>query len=94
MQQQNLVQITEKAAEEVRKALAIKGIPEGYQLRIGLRGSACSATFLVGFDQKEPLDEIFDIAGLSVLINKHHLLYLAGVTLDYEEAGNGFVFLK
>lgn len=88
------ITITSIARQEILKALTIKGIPEDYYLRVGLRGSACSASYLIGFDQKEEHDELYQIDDIQLIINKHHLMYLIGVELDFEEDGNGFTFNK
>jgi iron-sulfur cluster assembly protein len=91
-----LINITDKAKFEINKALNIKGIPENYFLRIGIRGGACSANYFVGFDKTEDLDELHEVENLNtkVLIKKPHLMYLVGVELDFEEEGNGYTFNK
>ena len=88
------INITDKAKAEINKALTIKGIPENYFLRVGLRGGSCSATYFMGFDKIEDQDELHEIENLhtKVLIKKPHLMYLMGVELDFEEQGNGYVF--
>jgi iron-sulfur cluster assembly protein len=88
------INITDTAKKEVNKALTIKGIPDNYFLRIGLRGSACSATYFIGFDKMEDLDDIYEIENLNIglLIKRPHLMYLMGVELDFEEEGNGYTF--
>jgi iron-sulfur cluster assembly protein len=88
------ISITEKALTEINKALSIKGIPEGYFLRVGLKGSACSASYIIGFDKKEDNDETYQLHNIDLIINKHHLMYLLGVELDFDEEGNGFTFIK
>jgi iron-sulfur cluster assembly protein len=90
------INITDTAKEEVNKALTIKGIPDNYFLRIGLRGGACSATYFIGFDKMEDLDDIYEIENLNInlLIKRPHLMYLMGVELDFEEEGNGYTFNK
>ena len=90
------INITENAIEQVNKALTIKGIPENYFLRIGLRGGACSATYFIGFDKMEDLDDLYEIENLNIklLVKRHHLMYLMGVELDFEEEGNGYTFTK
>jgi iron-sulfur cluster assembly protein len=90
------INITDTAKEQVNKALTIKGIPENYFLRIGLRGGACSATYFIGFDKMEDLDDIYEIENLNInlLIKRPHLMYLMGVELDFEEEGNGYTFNK
>jgi len=88
------INISENAKIQVNKALKIKGIPENYYLRIGLRGGACSATYFIGFDKMEDLDDLYDIENLDIklLIKRPHLMYLMGVFLDFEEDGNGYTF--
>lgn len=88
------INITTKAVAEIQKNLAIKGIPAGYSLRVGIKGSTCAGTYLLGFDKQQATDEVYEIEDITVFINKNHLLYVAGVTLDFEEEGNGFTFMK
>ncbi len=90
------INITDIAKAQVNNALTIKGIPDNYFLRIGLRGGACSATYFIGFDKMEDNDELHQIDGLNIglLIKPPHLMYLMGVELDFEEEGNGYVFHK
>lgn len=92
----NPIDITDKAKEQINNALKIKGIPENYFLRIGLRGGACSATYFIGFDKMEDNDELHEIKNLNIglLVKKPHLMYLMGVELDFEEEGNGYTFNK
>lgn len=92
----NPIEITDKAKEQINNALKIKGIPDNYFLRIGLRGGACSATYFIGFDKMEDNDELHHINNLNIglLIKKPHLMYLMGVELDFEEEGNGYTFNK
>ncbi|MCU0471588.1 MAG: iron-sulfur cluster assembly accessory protein [Arcicella sp.] len=92
----NPIDITDKAKDQINKALTIKGIPDNYYLRIGLRGGACSATYFIGFDKMEDNDELHEINNLNIglLIKKPHLMYLMGVELDFEEEGNGYTFNK
>ena len=90
------INITDQAKEQVNNALTIKGIPDNYFLRIGLRGGACTATYFIGFDKLEDNDELHQIDGLNIglLIKRPHLMYLMGVELDFEEEGNGYTFNK
>ena len=90
------INITNNAIKQVNTALTIKGIPENYFLRIGLRGGACSATYFIGFDKMEDLDDLYEIENLNIklLIKRPHLMYLIGIELDFEEEGNGYTFNK
>ena len=87
--------ITDQAIHQIAAIKATKNIPEGYGLRVGVRGSGCSGTsFVLGFDTKKEGDNEYIIAGIPIYIEKKHVLYVAGIELDYEnsEEATGFVF--
>ncbi len=81
--------ITSNAIEEIFSTLNDNKIPAEYGLRVGLKGGACSGSFLLGFDTKLPDDNEYFIDGVKVFIDKRHLMYVLGVTVDYEEGSNG-----
>src|SRR6476659_7788711 len=83
------VNITEKAAEEVKRIIADQqqaGAAEKLYLRMRVVGGGCS-----GFQHKldlDPqvnpkLDEVFNYHGIEVVVDKRSLLYLQGVTVDF-----------
>ncbi|QRR01711.1 HesB/IscA family protein [Dyadobacter sandarakinus] len=86
---ENPIQLTENARLEIRSTLQANKIPETYGLRVGMRGGACSGTFLLGFDTPTEFDQTYIIEGIKVLIDKRHLMYVIGVSVDYEEGVNG-----
>lgn len=86
------VSITEKARIEIFETLSANKIPDSYGLRIGLKGGACSAGFLLGFDTLTEYDQIYFIDSVKVIIDKRHLMYVLGVIIDYEEGENGYGF--
>ncbi|MFC0184031.1 iron-sulfur cluster assembly protein [Pseudarcicella hirudinis] len=88
------ITISPDAQEEIRNSLNIKGIPAEYNLRVGLKGGACSANYLLGFDKMTENDELYEVEGIKILIDRRHLMYLIGVELDFEEEGNGFTFTR
>ena len=63
---------------------------------MGLKGGACSASYLIGLDKAAENDEIYTIDDVKVVINKHHLMYLIGVQVGFEmtEEGAGFTIIK
>ena len=83
------IQLTEKAKLEIRTTLEANKIPDTYGLRVGLRGGACSSTFLLGFDTATEHDQTYLVEGIKVLIDKRHLMYVIGVSVDYEDGLNG-----
>ncbi len=90
------ITITSRALEEVKGIVNSKKIPEGYGLRVGIKGSACSAATIIGFDKPQEFDKVFDHEGVEVVIDKRHIMYLLGTIVDFEdrEDGRGFVFKK
>jgi iron-sulfur cluster assembly protein len=92
------IQITPTAMANIKLIMTKKDVPEGYGLRIGTNNAAtCGSTsFMLGFDTKKSGDDSFSFEGIEVLINKKEMLYLIGITLDYEEGKEtaGFKFEK
>lgn len=89
------IRLTTRAAEAVRKIMAEKDIPEGYALRVGVRGGGCSGmSYLLGFDKQRDHDAAFDLGGVTVYLDKRQGLYLMGTTVDYHDGLNarGFTF--
>ncbi|MDE2996304.1 MAG: iron-sulfur cluster assembly accessory protein [Bacteroidota bacterium] len=89
------VSMTERAAEEIRKIISAKNIPDGYHLRVGAKGGGCSGmSYILGFDRKRDHDIEFEVGGITVYMDKRHGLYLMGTTVDYQDGLNarGFTF--
>ena len=84
--------LTEKAAAKVKQIVAeeqAKGsAPEKIYLRLRVVGGGCS-----GFQHKldlDPnvnpkLDDVFEIHGVGVVIDKRSSMYLSGVTVDFHD---------
>lgn len=91
------VGLTPKAAEEVRKIMEAKKVPQGYSLRVGVRGGGgCGgATLIIGFDKKKETDLAYTIDTIPVLVDKRHTLYLIGKQVDFYEGSDarGFLFV-
>jgi len=88
--------LTEKAAGEVKRIIseqqsAAAPAPDKIFLRMRVVGGGCS-----GFQHKldlDPqanpkLDEIFEMHGVPVAIDKRSLMYLDGVTVDFHDEIN------
>ena len=89
------VQLSERASAEVHKILSTQTIPEGYGLRVGVRGGGCSGmSYILGFDKLREHDLTFDTEGIVLYIDKRQGLYLMGTTIDYHDGldARGFVF--
>ena len=47
------IQITEKAAIEVKKIMSENSVPDDYGMRVGVKGGGCSGlTYSLGFNEK------------------------------------------
>jgi iron-sulfur cluster assembly protein len=89
------ISLTDQAAEEIRKIVETKDLPEGYGLRVGVRGGGCSGmSYILGFDKKRDQDMEFEVDGIVVYMDKRHGLYLMNTTIDYQDGlqARGFVF--
>lgn len=86
------VHISDRARSEIADTFTANKIPDSYGLRVGLRGGACSATYLLGFDTETNYDQVYEVDGVQVIIDRRHLMYVLGADIDYEEGeqGQGF----
>ncbi len=81
------VNLSAKAAAEVRKIMQSKNIPADYGLRLGVRGGGgCGGVSpIIGFDKKKVSDLSYTIEGIPVYIDKKHTMYLIGKEVDFYE---------
>ncbi|MEI8280687.1 MAG: iron-sulfur cluster assembly accessory protein [Bacteroidota bacterium] len=89
------VKLTQNAINEVKRLMSVEGFDASQYLRIGVKGGGCSGmTYVLGFDKQEEGDEMFEIEGISVLMNKAHGIYLFNMEVDYQDGLNarGFTF--
>jgi iron-sulfur cluster assembly protein len=87
--------LTERAAQEIRNIITTKNMPEGYQLRVGVKGGGCSGmSYVLGFDRQRDHDMEFEVDGITVYMDKRHGLYLMDTVVDYQNGLNarGFTF--
>jgi iron-sulfur cluster assembly protein len=91
------IHVTERARAKILSVLAKEGIsPTEGGVRLGVQGGGCSGlTYAVKFDtQPRERDKIFQFGEVRVFVDPKSFIYLAGITLDYEETlmRQGFVF--
>lgn len=91
------VKLSARAAQEVRKIMDSKKIPQGYGLRLGARGGAgCGGvSLIIGFDKKRETDLAYQVEGIDVYVDKKHTMYLIGKEVDFYEGADarGFMFV-
>jgi iron-sulfur cluster assembly protein len=91
------VQLSEKAASEVKKIMQEQKFDESTVLRVGVAGGGCSGfSYALGFDKAfdEKADSKYDCHGVTVVVDKKSALYLDGTTVDFYEGldKRGFTF--
>ncbi len=92
-----MIHVTEKAAQKIRELLAKEGVPEDSGgLRVGVQGGGCSGlSYAMRLETKaRDRDNVIEENGARVFVDPKSSLYLADVTLDFEETlvRQGFVF--
>ena len=89
------VTLTSRAVAEIRRLMAADGFDTSKKLRIGVKGGGCSGiSYVLGFDDPQAADKIFETDGLSYLMNPGHGIYLLGMEVDWQDGLNsrGFTF--
>ncbi len=89
------IKLTEAAASRVQALLDKRGKPS-LGIRIGVRSKGCSGlSYTLEYaDQKDPMDELVEQHGVTVLIDPKATLFILGTEMDYveEKLQSGFVF--
>ena len=89
------VTFTAGAVEELKRLMNEDGFDQSNYLRIGVKGGGCSGlSYVLGFDQKQDNDDVYEVNGLTFIMNKAHGIYLMGMEIDWEGGLNsrGFTF--
>ncbi len=90
------IELTERAAQEVKTILEQQKMPAETCLRIGVRGGGCSGfSYLLDLvDKPAEGDEVLDSHGVKLVCDMKSYLYLNGTTIDFRDEimGRGFVF--
>ena len=93
------IEVTERAVARIRVAMAKEGIsPSEGGLRLGVMGGGCSGlSYNIRFDtHPRERDRVFEFDGVRVFVDPKSLIYLHGMTLDYEQTlmRQGFNFIN
>ncbi len=93
---QQEINISDKAADEIKRVMADNKIPQHFGLRMGVKGGGCSGfSYVLGFDEKaNESDKVVETNGIKVYVDERSLPYLSGVVLDFQDGmtGRGFTF--
>jgi len=87
--------LTERAVRQILKIKKDENIPDDQFLRVGVKGGGCSGmSYILGFDYKNEFDTELDREGMTVIVDKRHLIYLGGTVVDFKDGldARGFTF--
>lgn len=93
--QTELIQITDKAIQQIQTIFASEKPTEKSGLRLAVVGGGCSGlSYKIEFSEQKEKDNILEFSGVKVLIDPKSTIYLKGITLDFKDGlnGKGFVF--
>ena len=89
------VTLTASAVGEIKRLMNADGFDKTQLLRIGVKGGGCSGmTYVLGFDHQTDKDEVFEIEGITCIMERSHGIYLMGMEVDWQDGLNsrGFTF--
>lgn len=89
------VTLTGGAVSQIRRLMEQEGFDTTQKLRVGVKGGGCSGmTYILGFDHPAEKDKVFEIDGISCIMNSAHEMYVFGMEIDWQDGLNnrGFTF--
>lgn len=87
------VTFTKSAIEELKRVIAADN--SGKHLRVGAKGGGCSGlSYVLEMDVRNENDELYELEGISFIMDKNHGLYLFGMEINWDNGLNnrGFTF--
>lgn len=94
---EQLVQLTDKAVEQVKALIESESKGSEYGVRLGVIGGGCSGlSYKIDFDTQKEKDNVLEFDDVKVFIDLKSSIYLKGITLDFKDGlnGKGFVFIN
>jgi iron-sulfur cluster assembly protein len=91
----DFVTITPKASTQVK--YLISELPSDIGLRLGVKGGGCSGlSYDLQFTSEEDKDTVFEHDGYKIFMDAKSMIYLKGMSLDFEDGlnGKGFQFVN
>jgi iron-sulfur cluster assembly protein len=90
-----MIQVTPRAIQKIKEQFARNHVTSG-GLRLGVQGGGGSGlSYLFRLEaQPRPTDQVYEFEGVKIFVDPKSLLYLEGMTLDYQESllHSGFAF--
>lgn len=87
------ITLTDKAAEKIGELLGSQPENEQQALRVAVRGGGCSGfQYALAFDQAKDDDNVFEVDGVAVVVDKVSMQFVFGSEVDYVESLQGAGF--
>jgi iron-sulfur cluster assembly protein len=87
------ITITDKAAEKIGELLGSQSDDSEQALRVAVRGGGCSGfQYALAFDKAKEDDHVFEVDGVSVVVDKVSMQFVFGSEVDYIEGLQGAGF--
>ena len=91
------ISLADSAVEQIKKIITKDPDHQGAYLRVMVVGGGCSGmSYKLDFDKKPPSDkdQVLELKGVKVVVDRKSLLFLKGSTLEYSGGlnGRGFEF--
>jgi len=90
---QEAIALSDKAAAKIGELLGGQEDAEGQALRVAVRGGGCSGfQYALAFDRPKEEDHVFEVDGVSVVVDKVSMQFVFGSEVDYVEGLQGAGF--
>jgi iron-sulfur cluster assembly protein len=88
-----MVTLTDIAAQKVHEFMAGQGAEGDVGLRVGVKGGGCSGfQYALAFDKAKEDDNVFEVDGVAVIVDKVSMQFVFGSEVDYVEGLQGAGF--
>jgi iron-sulfur cluster assembly accessory protein len=90
---QAAITLTDKAVEKIGELLGGQDGARDQALRVAVRGGGCSGfQYALAFDKAKEGDNVFEVGGVSVIVDKVSMQFVFGSEVDYVEGLQGAGF--
>ncbi len=87
------ITLTDKAVEKIGELLGTQEESGSQALRVAVRGGGCSGfQYALAFDQPKEDDNVFEVGGVAVAVDKVSMQFVFGSEVDYVEGLQGAGF--
>jgi iron-sulfur cluster assembly protein len=87
------ITLTDKAAAKIGELLGGQPVGEDQALRVAVRGGGCSGfQYALAFDKPKDEDNVFEVDGVAVVVDKVSMQFVFGSEVDYVEGLQGAGF--